>query len=187
MKGRDVFFEKPLINQNKLLAKPHRAPRSIGHLFWWIILPNSDYGCLSQLIFKDFWPNWARNRFAQFFRALYTTSKPRKILPKQSSSNIFSWTKRSCSSTLPGVPARGVCWSSYYHVRVRVFTELQNPEQNFYLVFWFLSDHRPNRTFKIYNSHWKKKNLNLIKEWSLIGLLLVVLYACMHQCSRYGI
>ena len=109
-------------------------------------------------IFRDFWPNWARNRFAQFFRAFYTTSKPRKILPKQSSSNIFSWTKRSCSSALPGVQARGVCWSSYYHVRVRVFTELQNPEQNFYLVFWFLSDHRPIRTFKLYNSHWKKKS-----------------------------
>ena len=71
----------------------------------------------------------------------------------------LSWTKRSCSSALPGVQARGVCWSSYYHVRsrVRVFTEFQNPEQNFYLVFWFLSDHRPNRTFKIYNSHWKKE------------------------------
>ena len=108
--------------------------------------------------------SWARNRFARFFRAFYTTSKPRKILPKQSSSNIFSWTKRSCSSALPGVRALGVCWSSYYHVRVRVFTELQNPEQNFYLVFWFLSDHRPNRTFNIYNSHWKKKILTWSKN-----------------------
>ena len=72
-----------------------------------------------------------------YFRAFCTTSnprsnpKPRKILPKQSSSNIFSSTKRSYASALPVVPR--VCVDHYYHARVRVCTELQNPEQDFFI------------------------------------------------------
>ena len=72
----------------------------------------------------------------------------------------------------------GVCvdhLTIMYVYALRVFTELQNPEQNFYLVFWFLSDHRSNRTFKIYNYHWKK-----ILTWSKNDHE-YCLYACMHS------
>ena len=137
--------------------------------------------------FKDFWPNWARNRFARFFSAFYTTSKPKKILPKQKTSKAavtFLVEQNVHIQVLCLGSGPGVCvdhLTIMYVYALRVFTELQNPEQNFYLVFWFLLDHRPNRTFKIYNYHWKK-----ILTWSKNDHE-YCLYACMHQCSRYGI